>query len=457
MSPDHRIRELEELIVRLIAERNAAIGQQRELEAKYKMLEERNLELENKLAYYEGPHVPPSVETIKKEEKKKPSGKKRGAPKGHRGATRKTPPPERVVDVKAVQCPECHQHPGESVRTETSIVEDIIPPQELRVKVTQFDLHRYKCQHCDHEFTTVHEDCPKVGIFGPNLLVYITMLKFHLRGPIRKVQEFLHHCSDFDISPKGIHDILLRVGEACRGEYERLLGRVRAARWRYIDETGFKVNGKKYWLWIFRTDAGEVLTVIRPSRGRKVLHEILGEDHAGPDVTDGWKAYWYIKILQRCWAHLIRVVDGFKDTSDDGKRLSEEVHAMYRELREFLDKGPPMEERERRKPVFDAGMEALVERYGEFEELKKPVTYIRNGLGNWYTCVLYPGMEPTNNLGEQAMREHVIMRKIIGCFRSENGAANYQYIASLLASWRLQNKNMFEELEMLIRRELCLS
>jgi hypothetical protein len=65
-------------------------------------------------------------------------------------------------------------------------------------------------------------------------------------------------------------------------------------------------------------------------------------------------------------------------------------------------------------------------------------------------------MEPTNNLGEQAMREHVIMRRIIGCFRSENGAANYQYIASLLASWKLQDKNMFEELEMLVRRELCL-
>ena len=69
----------------------------------------------------------------------------------------------------------------------------------------------------------------------------------------------------------------------------------------------------------------------------------------------------------------------------------------------------------------------------------------------WYTCMLYPGMEPTNNLGEQAIREHIILRKIIGCFRSENGAENYQYIASLLADWRLQGKNGFEELEQLLR------
>ena len=69
----------------------------------------------------------------------------------------------------------------------------------------------------------------------------------------------------------------------------------------------------------------------------------------------------------------------------------------------------------------------------------------------WYTCMLYPGMEPTNNLGEQAIREHIILRKIIGCFRSENGAENYQYNASLLADWRLQGKNGFEELEQLLR------
>ena len=66
-------------------------------------------------------------------------------------------------------------------------------------------------------------------------------------------------------------------------------------------------------------------------------------------------------------------------------------------------------------------------------------------------------MEPTNNLGEQAMREHVIMRKIIGTFRSENGAENYQYIASMMATWKLQSKDVYKELEDLLRKELCLN
>lgn len=394
--------------------------------------------------------------TLKKKGKKTPSGRKRGAPKGHRGATRRVPPPEEVVDVRATRCPNCHQDPGKPVGMETKTIEDIIPPRELKVKVTRYDLHDYKCQSCGHEFSTRHERCPQVGTIGPALLVLIAMLKYYLRGPIRRVQDFLRQMCGLDLSTKGVHDVLLRVAEACRGEYERTLGRVRAAEWCYIDETGMKVNGRNQWLWIFRTGGGDVLVAIRPSRGRKVLNEVLGKDFAGPAVADGWKAYRHIVALQRCWAHLLRVVDGYKEVSDAGERLSAEVHARFKDLKGFLDRDPPMEEREHRKAELDASMEALVARYDGIWEIEKAVTYLRNGLGQWYTCVLHPGMEPTNNLGEQVMREHVIYRKIIGCFRSENGSQMYQYISSLLSSWRLQGKNMFEELETVIVRELCL-
>jgi len=99
-------------------------------------------------------------------------------------------------------------------------------------------------------------------------------------------------------------------------------------------------------------------------------------------------------------------------------------------------------------------MAELVEHFSPFKDLKKPITYIRNGLENWYTCLLYPGMEPTNNLSEQVIREHVLMRKIIGTFRSGKGAEYYQYIASLVATWRLQGKDIYNELQTLLAHEL---
>jgi len=54
-------------------------------------------ELKAKLAKYDNPHTPSSAQKYKKNSESKNSSKKRGAPKGHRGATRPTPEPDRVV------------------------------------------------------------------------------------------------------------------------------------------------------------------------------------------------------------------------------------------------------------------------------------------------------------------------------------------------------------------------
>ena len=135
-------------------------------------------------------------------------------------------------------------------------------------------------------------------------------------------------------------------------------------------------------------------------------------------------------------------------------KLSDEIHPMFRELKESL-KSEDGEQRKAMKIAFDIRMEDLVKRYDQYVDLHKPVEYIRNGLGSWFTCLLYPGMEPTNNLAEQAIREHVVIRKIIGTFRSESGSQNYQYIASLLSTWRLQGRSMFVEMDKILRKELC--
>lgn len=427
------------------------------LEDEIKVLKEKNKKLQNRLRMYENPHTPPSKKRFNKGGNRgNSSSGKRGAPKGHRGASRKTPQPDEIIPVTADCCPDCGCMLDEPEHVETTTIEELPPPQKIRVK--QYTFHTYTCPGCGCHFTTKHDDCPKTGVFGVNLLTYITMLRFHLRGVLRRTQSFLQHLCSFQISTAGIHNILLRVGDACKNEYFHLLQQVRTARWRYTDETGFHVNGEKWWLWNFRTDDDVSFAVIRKSRGRDVLKELYGEKPpCGADITDGWRAYSYLENVQRCWAHLLREVDDYKEKSSNGKKLSREIHQRFHDLTVFLDKDPPMEERKHQKNKWDEELAALVEAYSKFDDLKKPVKYIKFGLGCWYTCLLHPGMQPTNNLGEQAIREHVVMRKIIGTFRSERGSENYQYIASMFATWRLQGKNVFDELEKLLRRELCLS
>lgn len=128
--------------------------------------------------------------------------------------------------------------------------------------------------------------------------------------------------------------------------------------------------------------------------------------------------------------------------TDHARELSHKIHSMFKELKESL-KSENLDKRKVMKIAFDMRIDDLVECYDPYRELHKHGEYIRNGLGSWFTCLLFPGMEPTNNLAEQAIREHVVIRKIIGTFRSESGSLNYQYIASLLSTWRFKSLSMF--------------
>ena len=434
-----------------------AIQYIQKLEQEIKELKERITKLENKLQAYENPHTPPSQQRFKRNSggnNINPPGK-RGAPVGHHGATRVMPKPDEIIPVTIDQCPCCGSVLGDAVSVEQRTIEEIPPPKKTRV--TRYILHKYVCPACGSEVTARHPDCPMVGDLGVRLMTNITMAKFHQRGVLRRIQETLCEQYVFQISPKGIHDVLLRVGHACAGEYEQLIQRIRLAQWRYTDETGIQVMGKNWWLWIFRSNTDDILAVIRPSRGQDVLKEIHGEQVNGADVTDGWRSYHCLPVTQRCWAHLLREVDAYKDASEHGRQLSEKMHKRFRLLKEFIRKNPPMEERKQMKEIWDAELQALVDEYIEYLDVRAMVKYIKNGIGCWYTCLLYPGMQPTNNLAEQAIREHVIVRKIIGTFRSIKGSENYQYIASLFATWKFQGKNITVELENLLRRELCLS
>ena len=147
-----RIKELEEIVAEL----------KRDNEEKAKIIAEQAKQIEElkaKLARYENPHTPPSAQRYKKESKSNNSSKKRGAPNGHRGATRQTPEPDRVVEVTADQCDHCGSTNLEECGVEKQVIEEIPPPP--KIEVIQFNRHKYKCHDCGHEFTAKDAECLK--------------------------------------------------------------------------------------------------------------------------------------------------------------------------------------------------------------------------------------------------------------------------------------------------------
>ncbi len=79
-------------------------------------LKEEVKALRKRLLLYENPHTPPSLQPFRPKTVNPPG--KRGAPIGHKGATRVHGEPDEIIHVSVEKCPEC-SHPLETpIRTE---------------------------------------------------------------------------------------------------------------------------------------------------------------------------------------------------------------------------------------------------------------------------------------------------------------------------------------------------
>ena len=349
------------------------------------------------------------------------------------------------------RCERCGAPLGEPSYAAHRIVEEISNPAPRQV--IDFLEFRWRCEACGSSTVARHPDCPPEGRFGRNLLVQATLMKYEERLPHVKVCETLERVYGLQVTPATVLDITRRVCDWLRPEYERILRRIRAADVVYVDETGAKVDGALHWTWAFTT-GGETLVAIRKSRGKKVLTEILGEDFDGVIVCDGWRPYGsFTGRIQRCWAHLLREAEYLAERIDEAAPLSEALHGLYAGLRRWAVDRPPPGEAERLAGEARALMMEWAGRPYESAEVRRFAAKMRNGMDHWFTFLTTPGVEPTNNRAERALREHVVQRKIMGCFRNGKGTRIYETVMTVLASWKQQSRDLSQTLSATLTQE----
>lgn len=413
----------------------------RDLVRRVLFLEEKVEELERRLLAYENAHAPPSQQ--RKYPERESSDNKVGAPLGHKGVTRPTPKPNRFEELKLHNCPKCGKRLGKAICFEKRIIEDIPKPQPL--KIIQFTIFHYFCDNCDEEIIPNHPELPDSGRFGPNVQSYITSLRYENRLPPRKISELLENQYGFYITHSAILDILRRVANKLQPEYGKIKEEVRNSTQANADETGKKVNGESFWNWVFIT-LNSVLFMIRKSRGQKPIKEALGENYKGILGCDGWESYAKIaKSIQRCWAHLLREAKWYAQKYEGQSRLLYNALCKMYERIEKITLETVKKVRTRTYNWCVKEMTAWIKRCKAYTELRKFAGKIENGAEHWFTCILHPEIEPTNNKSERALREIVIQEKI-SKLRTEKGAEVMEVIMSVLATWKLKGLNTFSML-----------
>lgn len=133
------------------------------------------------------------------------------------------------------------------------------------------------------------------------------------------------------------------------------------------------------------------------------------------------------------------------------KPMLENLRLFFHGLKEKVASKSPPDVRKQMVADSKKWLEQFISVAKSHCELKGFATYAENGMPWWFTFVEYEDVDPTNNSAEQALREMIIMRKIIGTLRNKRGTGIYEVLASVFATWKARGLNPQHELAAVLR------
>jgi transposase len=290
------------------------------------------------------------------------------------------------------------------------------------------------------------------GLVGPRLSAAIAFQKAACHMSYTTIQTFWRDLTGLNLSRGHLAKVVRKASSAIRTTYEELRSALAGQDRLGIDESGHKDAGQRRWTWCFRAPRFTVFH-IDPSRGSQVLRTVLGETFGGVIGCDYFSAYHKYMAdsgatVQFCMAHLIRDVRFLAEQPHVGvARWAEKLLGWLRKLFHTLhrrDQGTAK--------TFAARMDAI--RGGFLQAARHPPSWSEartlaarfrgRNAEHYFTFLTQAGVEPTNNLTEQAIRHVVIDRRVTQGTRGERGMRWCERAWTVLATCTQQGRRAFQ-------------
>jgi hypothetical protein len=391
--------------------------------------------------------------------------KKPGRKKGHKAALRHMPtkidqhqqvPLKRDADHQPI-CPVCRVRLSK-LRKHKRIIEDLIRSSVIS---TCYHTQSGYCPHCNKRVESRDPTQPPAanvphGQLGIHALSTAAILRIRHRLPFRSIVQILKDLPGLSISAGGIVKQIKRLSVWLEGKYQDLIRRMRASPHVHVDETGWRIDGRNFWLWAF-TDPTFTLYHVDESRGGKVPLKLLGKAFGGTVIADFYSAYDKVgKHRQRCLPHLMREVKDLNQT-DPGFANCPLSRKLLRWCKEALRLKKQWNRLSNK--VYDRQAKRLEKRldeligsgwHDEHPEALRLIKRLRKHREELTRFLWEKDLEGTNNPAEQALRPAVVMRKITGGSRSEAGAQAWAKLASLIRTADQKGLGVYEATQKLI-------
>ena len=395
---------------------------------------------------------PPGSERPKGES----SERKRGGQPGHEPSRRELLPPERVdrfEDHWPSTCEHCRAPLPQQLRSEVGepTRHQVTEMPEVRAHVTEHRLHQQHCDACGHSTEAKLPSVVASGAFGPQLRALVALLTGRYRLSKRLTQELLGDVLDVELSLGSVCNVERQVSAALAAPVEEAREYVRQQNVVHADETGWREDKRRAWLWTASTAAVTVFTIAR-SRGADVSRQLLGDDFSGFLVSDRWSGYNWLELRQLCWSHLKRDFEGFVErggaSARIGRALLAEVGEMFHLYHRARDGTLCRSTFRRRMKPIEQRVSSLLTRAvvcdddttsSKALEIKKLERFL-------WTFVENEDVPPTNNAAERAIRPAVLWRK--GSFGTDSvgGSRFIERILTVVTSLRQQGRHVLQYL-----------
>jgi len=394
-----------------------------------KSLEKRTKELEDEVKKKSKPAF--VKEDIKKRKKKT------GQKEGHEGHGRYSP--ERIDEVKEHSCDECPDCGGHNLSEVQEIRERTttdIPKKQETVN-TKHLIERKYCKDCKKIVEAKVPEALPNAQFGLRLMIFVMYLKITMRLPSNKVRELLDATYNLRISDGEIFKILEQLNDAYGNYYEDLKQKIIDAKMKNIDETGWRIDGKNYWLWTF-INKEVALYEISKYRNNEVPRETLGNQEGKFFGSDGHALYNPFKEKskakrQACLIHILRNSKKLAEYIDEAKYVHKRLKYIFKKAEE----GKTSEEQ----------LLKWIDRIATSRTYTSSIVYkfvksiFRTQREELFRFVKNLEIEGTNNRAERGLRHPVIIRKISNGNRSQKGANITKRLLSVTETVKLNHRS----------------
>jgi transposase len=331
--------------------------------------------------------------------------------------------------------------------------EELPEPRPIRRCVKVY-IGRCKCCGRRHQGRHPYQTSDALGAaasqLGPRAVATVTALNEELGLSPAKTAKALKQLGGIKVTPGGVVQAVARAARVLEPTYGALIDAVRASDVVAPDETGWRVGGRKAWLWGY---AGDGVTVYQIANGRGYddAKLILGADFDGVLERDGWAPYRRFEHAshQSCYAHLShRCSEMIADSIGGQARVPHTLRGILKDglaLRDARDRGE-LDEPGLACEIaeLEVRIDTLLAGEPTHPANKRLLGHLSNEREHLTTFLRKPGVQATNWRAEQALRPAIVNRKSWGGNRTWTGAHTLEVTSSVIRTARQQQQDPIE-------------